>query len=150
MPIVLNLLKSKSVWIVLAVLAAFSYHYFTVTGLEKNILKRDLVISRLSSDLGTAEGNTKKCTTTNKDNLDLLEKYQSDVAIVEGHYVGVITGKDKIILRLRNDIIELSTPVDYPEEIIYKDCKFKFKTVKDINETDKNYSTFKSLLNIGN
>ena len=149
MPILMNIFKSKSLWIVIAILGALAYHHFEVTGLEGNIKEQKVTIAELRVDLSTAESNTKKCTTTNKENEGILEEYQKDVGVVEEHYVGVINGKDKMILRLRNDIKELSKPVDYPREIVYKECKFKFKTAKDINETDENYSTFESLLNIG-
>ena len=148
-PSIIPILKNKNTWIIIGIIGVLGYYYIKVNSLENTILKQDNKIILLNSNLKTSKSNTKKCTKTNEDNLKILTEYEKDMKKVELFYLKRLKDKDILISVLRGDIKELQEPVDYPETIVYKDCIIKIKTKETVNETDKNFNTFNSLLNIG-
>lgn len=129
----LGYLKNPVVLISIISAIIIGYLYISNLNLNNDILERDVTISNLKIDLKTLKGNNQVCVNVNTENSKVVEQMEKDIREMNKQYSISISGKNKIIDRLRQDIKDLTKPIDYPETLVYKDCKIEIKT-KDDNE----------------
>jgi hypothetical protein len=136
---ILRGLMNKWVIIGIIVLGALTYHYFTVTGLEK--------------DVAILETNYTKLDKVNSNNVKTIKKLRDEVNTTKekekvkvNSYITEITKLKSIIKQLNNKPEIIKT-----EKILVKDCSIKIKHLKDLKKENKDENTIIwNLSNIGN
>ena len=148
----LNMLKSKSTYVILIVVAALGYHYWTVDTLEDTIEDQSIVIEKQKVKISAVRLNFHTCTENFKESVEVNKNNEGIITKCLGHtkelsddYAKIVKTKNSIINKLRKEIADLNEPVIYPGEIVYKECIVKVKGAKDA----KIDTTFNSLNNIG-
>jgi len=145
MSVILNLLKDPKVLGIIFLIGYILYQFTNILSLESTINKKDSIILLLRNNNNTLNLNVRACKHVNNSNNYVIKDMKRDSIVLKGFYNKSLVLKDKLILTLRNDIKELKKPVQYPETIVYKECKVKIKT--KVEDED---STFNIISNIGN
>ena len=141
----LPIFKSKSTWLIIAIIGILGYYNIVVWNLERTVEKQEIRISKIDQNYKTCTSNYNETLKVNETNQGVIETCTANIDILGESYEKIVAKKDKEILTLKTTIANMKKPIVYPKEVIIKECKLKIKGNED--ESD---SVLNSLNNIGN
>ena len=130
---ILPLLKSKTTWVVIAIVAILGYYNIVVWNLERTVEKQEIRISKIEQDYHTCSNNFDETVKVNEENQKTINKCQASIGDLGISYEKIVAKKDGEIWKLKRSIADMKRPIIYPKEIIIKECKLK---IKENDETE--------------